>query len=227
MADIYTRVMLRFLQMYPSVRLVKAAKPKAIAQALQQPYVGNKLTFSAQDILWLARSSVGALSPAKEIILQGKIDTLVHLQKRLEEMTKLLTDLCKATRVEDLQIPRSIKGVGPKTRVSFLAEMGSVENFSSPKKLIAFAEMDPSVCQSGKFIGKSRLSKRGNQHLRRAIYLMTAAVVSQNAFFKAFFLRRKKEGLIPQKALLATAHKLIRVIFAMLSHPTYFQVKVA
>jgi len=67
--------------------------------------------------------------------------------------------------------------VGPKTGVPFLAEMGSVENFSSPKKLIAFAGMDPSVCQSGKYIGKSKLSKRGNRHLRRAIYLMTAAVV--------------------------------------------------
>jgi len=226
-ADIYTRVMLRFLQMYPSARLVKAAKPKAIVQALRQPYVGHKLTFSAEDILRAARSSVGTASPAKEIILKGKIDTLLHLQKRLEEMTKLLTDLCKATRVEDLQILRSIKGVGPKTGVPFLAEMGSVENFSSHKKLIAFAGMDPSVCQSGKFIGKSKLSKRGNRHLRRAIYLMTAAVVSQNAFFKAYFLRRKREGLVPQKALLATAHKLIRVIFAMLSQRTYFQVKMA
>jgi transposase len=224
-ADIYTRVMLRFLQEYPSARLVKAAKPRVLAQALRQPYVGNKLTFSAEDILCAARSSVATASPAKEIILRGKITTLLHLQERLEEMTKLLTDLCKATRVEDLKILRSIKGVGPKTGVPFLAEMGSVENFSSHKKLIAFAGMDPSVCQSGKFIGKSKLSKRGNRHLRRAIYLMTAAVVSQNAFFKAYFLRRKREGLVPQKALLATAHKLIRVIFAMLSQRTYFQVK--
>jgi transposase len=226
-ADIYTRVMLHFLQAYPSARLVKEARPKALAQALRQPYVGHKLTFSAEDILRAAQSSVATASPAKEIILKGKIATLLHLQERMEEMTKLLIELCKATRVEDLNILRSIKGVGPKTGVPFLAEMGSVENFSSHKKLIAFAGMDPSVCQSGKYIGKSKLSKRGNRHLRRAIYLMTAAVVSKNAFFKAYFLRRKKEGLIPQKALLATAHKLIRVIFAMLSHRTNFQVKVA
>ncbi len=42
-----------------------------------------------------------------------------------------------------------------------------------------------------------------------------------------FFLRRKKEGLPPQKALFAVAHKLIRVIFAMLSHRTCFKVKEA
>ena len=223
--DLYTGVMLRFLQEYPSARLVRVAKPKAIAKALKGPYVGNKLTFSAEDILQAARSSVGVTSPAKEVILQGKIATLLHLKERLDELTKLLTDLCKATRLEDLKILRSIKGVGPKTAAPFLAEMGEVENFTSHKKLIAFAGWDPSVRQSGKFVGISKLSKRGNRHLRRAIYLMSASVVSQNAFFKAYFLKRKREGLPPQKALCATAHKLLRVIFAMLTQRTYFKPK--
>jgi transposase len=225
--NLYTGVMLRFLQQYPSARLVRGAKLKVIAKALKGPYVGDKLTFSAQDILRAAEHSVAVVSPAKEIIVRGKIATLLHLQERLEEVTKLLTDLCKATRLEDLKILESIKGVGPKTAVPFLAEVGEVKNFASHKKLIAFAGLDPSVHQSGKFVGASKLSKRGNRHLRRAIYLMTASVVSQNTFFKAYFLRRKREGLPPQKALFAVAHKLIRVIFAMLSQRTYFKVKEA
>ncbi len=225
--SLYTGVMLRFLQQYPSARLVRGVKLKEIAKALKGPYVGDKLTFTAQDILRAAQSSVAVVSPAKEIILRGKITTLLHLQERLEEVTKLLTDLCKATRLEDLKILESIKGVGPRTAVPFLAEMGEVKNFVSYKKLIAFAGLDPSVHQSGKFMGASKLSKRGNRHLRRAIYLMAASVASQNSFFKAYFLRRKREGLPPQKALFAVAHKLIRVIFAMLSQRTYFKVKEA
>jgi transposase len=189
--------------------------------------VGDKLTYSSEDILRAAKTSIGTVSPAKEIILQGKIATLLHLQERLDEMTKLLTDLCKATRVDDLKILRSIKGVGPKTAVPFLAEMGKVQNYASHKKLIAFTGIDPSLHESGNYIGMSKLSKRGNRHLRRAVYLMTAAVVSKNPFFKAYFLRRKREGLPPQKALFATAHKLLRVIFAMLSNRTYFRVKEA
>jgi transposase len=166
---------------------------------------------------------VAVVSPAKEIIVQGKIATLLHLQERLEELTKLLTDLCKATRVEDLEILRSIKGVGQSTAVPFLAEVGEVKNFTSSKKLIAFAGLDPSIHQSGKFLGTSKLSKRGNRHLRRAIYLMTTSVVSQNGSFRAYFLRRKQQGFPPQKALFAVAHKLLRVIFAMLSNRTYFK----
>ncbi len=227
LGDLYTRAMIRFLQEYPSARLVRAAKLKAIAKVLKRPSVGNKLTLTAEEIVKAAQSSVGTVSPAKEIILRGKIATLLHLQERLYEVTKLLTELCQRTKLEDLEILRSIKGVGPNTAAPFLAEMGEVKNYISHKKIIAYAGMDPSVHESGKFVGMSKLSKRGNRHLRRAIYLMTASVVSQNAFFKAYFLKRKREGLAPQKALFATAHKLVRVIFAMLSQRTHFKVKEA
>jgi len=225
--NLYTRSMVRFLQEYPSARLVRAAKLKAIAKALNQPSVGNKLTLTAEDIMKAAQRSVATVSPAKEIIIRGKIATLLHLQERLAEVTKLLIELCQRTKLEDLDILRSIRGVGPNTAAPFLAEMGEVKGYSSHKKIIAYAGIDPSVHQSGKWIGMSKLSKRGNRHLRRAIYLMTASVVSQNAFFKAYFLKRKREGLAPQKALFATAHKLIRVIFAMLSQRTHFKVKEA
>jgi transposase len=225
--NLYTGVMLRFLQQHPSARLVRGAKRKAIAKALRGPYVGDKLTFTAEDIVKAAQRLVAVVSPAKEIIVQGKIATLLHLQERLEELSKLLTDLCKATKVEDLKILQSFKGVGPNTAVPFLAEVGEMKNFSSSKKLITFAGLDLSIHQSGKFLGANKLSKRGNRHLRRAIYLMTTSVVSQNVFFKAYFLRRKKEGLPPQKPLFAVAHKLIRVIFAMLSQRTHFKVKEA
>jgi transposase len=223
--NLYTRVMLRFLQQYPSARLVRAVKPRAVAKALKGPYVGDKLTFSAEEIVKAARSSVAVVSPAKEIILQGKMTTLLHLQERLDEMTKLLTDLCKATRIDDLKILRSIKGVGPKTAAPFLAEMGELQHSASHKKLIAFTGIDPSLHESGNYIGMSKLSKRGNRHLRRAVYLMTVAVASKNPFFTAYFLKRKRQGLPPQKALFATAHKLLRIIFAMLSNRTYFNPK--
>ena len=189
--------------------------------------MGNKLTFTAEEILRAAQRSVGTVSPAKEIIVRGKIATLLHLQERLAELTKLLIDLCQRTRLEDLELLRSIRGVGPNTAAPFLAEMGEVKNYNSHKKIIAYAGIDPLVHQSGKWIGMSKLSKRGNRHLRRAISLMTASVVSQNAFFKAYFVKRKREGLAPQKAIFATAHKLIRVIFAMLSRRIPFRAQTA
>jgi len=51
---------------------------------------------------------------------------------------------------------------------------------------------------------------------------MTTKVITNNEVFRAYFFKRREEGLIYKKAVLATAHKLIRVIFAMLSHKTSF-----
>jgi transposase len=114
------------------------------------------------------------------------------------------------------EIIKSIDGVSNITGSTFLAELGDPSDFKSYKSVIVFAGLDPSTRQSGQYEGPSRISKRGNRHLRRVIHLMTlCAVRSQNAF-REYFLRRKTEGLPPMKALMATSHKLIRVIFAML-----------
>ena len=224
-AILYTRVMIDFLKKYPSARLVKEAKPKAIEKAPKRKGVGTKLTYCADDIIQAARTSVAKSSPTKEVILRGKIATLEHLEGRLKEITELLTELCKSTMVEDFQIITSVKGINSKTAAPFLAELGSISNFSSYKKLIAYAGLDPSIHESGKFVGTRRLSKRGNRHLRRVVYLMTACVVQRDTVFKVYFERRKRAGMTSQKALFATAHKLIRVLFAMLTQRTFFQSK--
>jgi len=223
--DISTKVMLQFLLQYPSARMITSAKQKDIVKALGRKGVGTRLTFSAQDIIKAAKNSVGIVSPAKEIILQGKVSTLMHLGERVEQMTKLMTALCKASMLQELEIVTSIKGIKTKTAVPFLAEAGDIKNYSCYKKLIAFAGLDPSVRQSGKFVGQSKISKRGNRHLRRALYLMASSVVRSNNFFRQYFIRKKKEGASAQKALFAVTHKLIRIIFAMLRNKTYFTLK--
>lgn len=114
-ADIHTQIMLHFLQEYPSARLVKKDKPRAVSKVLQRFYVGGTLTYNADDIIRAAQNSVAIVSPSKEAILRGKISTLLHLIERLKETTRLLTDLCESMMIEDLKILKSIKGINSKT----------------------------------------------------------------------------------------------------------------
>jgi hypothetical protein len=58
--------------------------------------------------------------------------------------------------------------------------------------------------------------------LRRVIWMMTTGVIQYSDAFKVYYLKRRKEGLPYKKAVLATAHKLIRVIYAMLTQRTTF-----
>ena len=223
--NVFTQTMLNFIAEFPSARLVKTAKPKAIAAALERAGRGRGLSISHGDIIKAAKGSVASLSPAKELILPEKISTLLHLMGRRNKMTEALTSYCESLAIEDLKILTSIDGIDTTTGATFLAETGKIENFRSHKALIAFAGLDPSVYQSGKFEGKGRISKRGNRHLRRVIYLMTVNAIRLNDSFRAYFLKRKEGGLPYRKAVMATAHKLIRIIFSMLSHKSKFQPK--
>jgi transposase len=70
------------------------------------------------------------------------------------------------------------------------------------------AGIDPAVRQSGKYEGSSKITKRGNRHLRRIIWLMTTQVIHYGDVFRVYYRKRRKDGLPYKKAVLATAHKL-------------------
>jgi len=220
----YGETILHFLRRFPSARLVRAAKKRDIEKALICPNEKRKrVVVSVEDLIAAAKTSVSSLSAAKELILSEKISTLLYLQEKNERITEVLIETCESLRIEELDIIRSIDGVNNITGSTFLAELGDINNFSSYKHIIAFAGLDPSIHQSGQYEGRSTISKRGNRHLRRVIFLMTLCAVRSKNAFREYFLRRKKAGLPPKKAILATAHKLIRAIFAMLSNKTLFR----
>ncbi|MHB8908524.1 MAG: IS110 family transposase [Syntrophales bacterium] len=50
------------------------------------------------------------------------------------------------------------------------------------------AGLDPAVYQSGKHEGKGRITKRGNRHLRRVIWMMATRVIDCSDIFKAYYL---------------------------------------
>jgi transposase len=223
MCNPFTKVMLHFIQRFPSARLVSMAKPNIIAKTLKEKPCSCRIRFTPAELINMARKSIATVSMGKEIILSGKIDTLLHLQKRRDELSKSLTKYCEASIVEDLKIVTSIAGIGNNTATAFLAEIERVDNYASHKNLIAFAGIDPTVYQSCKYEGASKISKRGNRHLRRVIWLMTVRVINHNPMFRKYFFKKRNEGQPFKKAVFATAHKLMRVIFAMLSNRTYFR----
>lgn len=219
---VFSESMRDFLKQFPSARLIRAMDPRVLQQALNY-YDGRKVApFYAEDLVAEAQKSVASDSIAKELIIPEKIATLEHLMEKRDKIAKALVVACEALMIEDIEIITSIGGIGNTTASAFLAEVGDCRLFPSYKHVIAFAGLDPSIHQSGKFEGSSKISKRGNRHLRHLIYLMTSCVVRQENIFQVYYQKRRAEGLPFKKAILATAHKLLRVLFAMLlSRTTY------
>ena len=222
-AGIFTKSMLRLLCQYPSAASMRGAKRSKIARILIPGSYGKQTDASVERILKAAKASIGTASPAKEIILKQKVSLLMQLEEHLHELTNILMEHCQGKMQRDMEILTSMKGIGEKTAINFLIEMGGdIKQFANHKKLIAMAGLDPALYQSGKIDRKGKLSKRGNRHLRRVIWLMTTKVIQFNLRFKQYYLKRTKDGLPYKMAVLATAHKLIRVMFAMLTNKTLF-----
>jgi transposase len=220
--DVFGDVMLLFLREYPSARLIRDTDPGCIIQAFQHKDKRLRISKSKDEIIKAAQNSIASPHPAIERLLPGKIDTLLFLNDRLDEVTNMLVQWCESVMKDDLKILTSMSGINTKTATPFLAETGDYRNYKTYKNFIAFSGLDPSIHESGTFKGMSRLSKRGNRHLRRIIYLMTFCAIRIKGPLKTYFLKRRNEGLPFKKALFATAHKLIRTIFAMLTKRTHY-----
>jgi transposase len=225
-SGIFTKSMLRLLCQYPSAASIKQAKRSKIAKTLIPGSYGKQTNASVDRIVKAAQVSVGTSSATKEIILRQKASLLIQLEEHLQELTDILIELCQGKIQGDMDILTSMKGIGEKSAVNFLIEIGGdMKQFESHKKVIAMAGLDPALYQSGKIDRKGKISKRGNRHLRRVIWLMTTKVIQFNEKFKQYYLKRIRDGLPYKKAVLATAHKLIRVIFAMLRNKTLFDAR--
>uniref|UniRef100_A0A7C4AJQ2 IS110 family transposase n=1 Tax=Thermodesulfovibrio aggregans TaxID=86166 RepID=A0A7C4AJQ2_9BACT len=223
--NIYNTSILRLLSEFPSAYAIKNASIEKINKALCIDKAGRPVNVSAQKIKSLAKDSIAHCWPVREMILVQKIKELFFLEEQIEFFTNMLRKFCQeACLCQDIEILKSIKGIGDITAMHFLAEVGDIERFNSPKKLIAYCGIDPTVYESGRFKGKSKISKRGNRHLRRIVWLMTTGVVMHNEYFKEYFKKRRTEGLAFKKAILTTAHKLLRTIWAMLTKKQPFSV---
>ena len=223
LTGVFTKSILQLIRRFPSAHAIVQADPAEISQLLIEHSMGRNSTATTQAIIQAARTSVGTTSPSRELILKQKADVLIHLGNHLKELTAMIIDLCRSDMGDDIDIMTSLRGIGEKTATNFLVEMGGdIKKFKDHRKLIAMAGLDPAIYQSGKHDGQGRITKRGNRHLRRVIWLMTIRVIQFNDCFRQHYQKRRQDGLPFKKAVLATAHKLLRVIFAMLTQRTFF-----
>ncbi|MBU3935782.1 IS110 family transposase [Patescibacteria group bacterium] len=79
LANVFSDTMLYLLKTFPSARLVANADEKDLRQAFIHPDKRMRLVVKPEKIREAALNSVASISPAKEMMLPGKIETLLYL----------------------------------------------------------------------------------------------------------------------------------------------------
>lgn len=155
----------------------------------------------------LQQSLAGIGLPHKALL--GQIDAVL---KRIDlRMQQLLHEL---DWWADYLHCKSIPGVGPLNATALIAAYHR-GTFSSVDAFIAFIGFDIRLRESGRFKGKSKLTKRGEAELRRLLYC--AAAPSRSYLpFKLFHQRQLDKGMPKIAANVVLARKIARIAFALI-----------
>jgi len=223
-SDIFGNSAIALLKQYPSATKLAACHCDTLAALLRKSSRGRFGRAKAEHLKHLAKNSIGNHSPARATELRMLLKRIDLLSDEIAEYDREIKSIMDQIDPPILSIP----GISYTLGAIIVAEIGDISRFSSPAKLLAFAGLEPSIYQSGKFIPASgKMVKRGSPFLRWAL-LQAAGYVSN--YSSTFALYRDKKSAEGKPAAVVRSHiakKLVRIIYSLLTHSTAFSDQIA
>jgi len=109
-----------------------------------------------------------------------------------------------------------IKGIGEVSAIDLLGELAGLDPEMTVRQWVAQSGLDPVHQVSGTSVHKaSRISRRGNRRLRRALYMPALSASRSDPYMKAFYTLLLTRNKTKMQALTAVARKLLHAIFGI------------
>jgi transposase len=160
------------------------------------------------------KSILGTLREADIIELKICLDNINRLEEQIRQLNTKIATLVNKKDVERIS---KVPGVGEVSASTVIAEIADPKRFQNEKKLFSWSGLAPSTYQTGGKKPKSgHITKRGNKWLRRTLAQCAAsAIKARNSQIRLFYLRiRGRRG--HKIAIVATARKLLGIIWHLL-----------
>ena len=186
-----------------------------LANLLSKNSKGRFNKDTALHIKEVAKSSFGIkfTTDACSFEIKQLINQIVFLESQIDAVSKEIKELYNKLDSHLLSVP----GIGDNLAPIILAEIGDINNFDKPSKLIAFAGTDPSENQSGnKLSSNDKTSKRGSPYLSHAIYTASLVAISNEPELRAYYDKKISEGKHHFVALAGISRKLLTIIYYIL-----------
>lgn len=211
---ISSKASIEVLSRYASLTEFKRVRSETLKALIRKSSKGHHGMREAQLLKELPLTSIGIDSSALSFSIKQTITRILMTKNQVCQIEQEISHHVDESKTTLLSIP----GVGYTTGAIILAEIGDVHRFRNDAQLLAYAGLDPSVYQSGKFEGNYRISKRGSSILRWAIYQAAQASVKFDPVFKAYYLKKKSEGKRHRVIIGHVTKKLMRVIRSILKN---------
>lgn len=152
-----------------------------------------------------------------EYILDSIKDEIRFYEQQKIAVDKQIQDLIKSDKElsHKVNILMSIPGVGIITTATVIAETGGFQTFKSVRSLVSYAGLDVAHKESGTIAKQSRISKRGNCRLRKALFMPSLSVASKADTIAPVYDRICEEKKIKMKGVVAVMRKTLVLMYTL------------
>ncbi|GGN62496.1 IS110 family transposase [Novosphingobium indicum] len=172
---------------------------------------------------------VGGFAKQAEEIVSGELDASPTIRTVVEPLMKARADILAQIRALDAKVRSTarsnatvrhlmtVPGVGVVTALGFVATIDDPARFRRSSSAGAYLGLTPRIYASGETMKAGRISRRGDDFLRRSLYEAANALLTRIDRFsalKSWGLRIARRGGI-KKAKVAVARKLATILHAM------------
>lgn len=238
--NLYSKISLQILSIFPTSEEVLSVSESDLTDKIAELCTTRSEKWAKEKAQKLREAALR--NPFQNNLYQSHIfnlrmfiDIVLQFQEHLSKLAAEIDALAK--EIEEYKIIQSIPGVGEKIAATIISEIGEIERFNHPKKLVAFAGIDPSVYSSGRFTASiNRITKRGSSRLRQALFMAVQCgirdarkqktsdeIIPRNKKLREFYDKKREEGKPFRVAIIACANKLLHWIYALLKRKEVFQ----
>ena len=213
--SLFGKASVAVLRKYPTPQKIKNAHLEKLTALLWDSSGGRFGEWKARQLKEAACNSFGIEDTCGvySSLLCVFLEQILSLTGQAAAIEKQIASLLKEFDAQMTSIP----GVGVVLAATILSEIGDISRFSSADKLLAYAGLDPTVRQSGEFkSSQNRMSKGGSPYLRRAIWMASTSAVQFDPMFRAYYEKKRSEGLHYMNVIGHVSRKMTAVIFAVL-----------
>lgn len=216
-SDMFGKTSIALLKKCPSTKEVMEIPLDELSSIIRKASRGKFSEVKAIEIRRAAQNSFNALVDPSSLsfLVKQMVEQIELLEKQIEEQEKEISRIFSKLNSKITQIP----GIGPVLGAVILSEIGDINRFSSSKKLVAFAGIDPSIKQSGNFLSsENHMSKRGSPYLRRALWIASFVNLNHNKEMIHIYRRKISNGKGHYKTMGFLCHKLLNVVYTVLKN---------
>lgn len=200
---------LELLKAYPSPQKLSRARAKTVAKI-------NFITLDkAVRLIDNAKQTVAARGHGSDEFLIASMAR--QIQESQKQVDALKEKLVAESQGEQTRLLETISGVGSYSAASLMIQIEDIRRFACPGKLSGYFGVYPSLKESGDKQSVARMSKKGRAAMRATLYMCANNAVLKDPHLKAIYHRHRSKGKTHKQALGVIMHKLLRIIWGVLT----------